>query len=178
MTIKKFFTGAALVLGTFGGIMTLLRLPSDIVHAQSAGGGGFVITVALPPTQTEADDKSQPDSIQFGTLLTSDGGLIGNVAPLGCLHGDSSIGLLVGSWKIDGLTLKLQMRGPIYDRRGKTISTVSINGTSSGLSGNIGGTATFSGLTEKTGCKSLNGITTSWTGQPVFASTPPPNEIP
>jgi len=177
MTIKKFLTGAALLLGAFAGITTLVeKIPS--VFAQSAVGGGFLISVTIPPPANDPDDP--PMTIDFGTLLTSNGGtgggLIGNVAPLECFRGGASVGLLVGSWRLGGGGLNFRMQGPIYDHHGQTISMVTITGNSN-LTG-MGGTASFAGLTNKTGCESLNGVSAPWTGKPITAPDGTPNDIP
>ena len=120
------------------------------VKAQSGlVGGGYRVSLTLPG-----------GPFPVGALLTSEGGVIGNVAQLPCLAtGGESIGTVFGTWGIStshGLNIQFQMVGPVYKGAG-VLGELGIVGSFPMIGTQGAGTATVS-VPANSACSGLNGI--------------------
>lgn len=122
-------------------------------------GGGYRVTVETAGTAASGAGSSVP----FVVVLTSDGGVIGTVAPLSCLNPGVSIAAAAGSWTIGrdsrGFDMQIQMIGPIYEG-GQEIGEMQITATMPfSFNGPIAGSANIA-TPQGAGCSSLNGAAT------------------
>jgi hypothetical protein len=148
------------------------------VKAQSGlVGGGYRVTLNLPSGTLPSGTLSSVQPFPAGALLTSEGGIVANVAQLPCLNAGESIGTVVGTWGMfvsQGLKVQFQMVGPVY-AGGVNQGELGIVGSFPMIGIQGSGTAMLT-VPKGIGCDSLNGAQISFSAARIPPVPPNPTD--